>query len=141
MFSDPSWIFSIGPGCDMDEFFYCDFMGNDHVEVTIPSDAYTATPSSIEVSVTFDYLDWYFDMDTGDIGPNMYLSINGQEKELAYTSEYYCEGGPGDWLTVTYELEVDQASWSDSNKLYIWNSCFVLAPNADGNYIELTFNY
>ncbi len=142
VFTDPFWTFNEGPGCDPDEFYYCMFMGNDHVEVTIPSDAYTATPSSIEVSVTFDYLDWYYDLDTGDLGPSMYLSINGQEKELAYSGiEYYCEGAPGAWLTVTYELEVDQASWSNSNKLYIWNSCFVLAPNADGNYIELTFNY
>ena len=56
VFTDPFWTFNEGPGCDPDEFYYCMFMGNDHVEVTIPSDAYTATPSSIEVSVTFDYL-------------------------------------------------------------------------------------
>ena len=140
VFSDPGFLFMIGPGCDPEEFFYCDGGGN--VEITIPNDAYSATPESIEVKLTFTWLDEPYNGENG-----IYLSLNNDEEHLVYNESYFCyddynpEAGPGNWLTVTYEIPVVSWNGDGNNYLFIDSPCFVLAPNANGNYMELTFNY
>ena len=150
VFSDPRFEFMMGPGCDLDEFFFCDgrgeIIGNENVEITIPQDAYSATPKSIEVKLTFNWLDL---VENAPAGQGMYLSLNDSSFFKAHEEIYHCDGLSGDpmmpnpdnGLTVNYEIPVTSWNENDNNHLYIASPCFVFARNTNGNYMELTFNY